>query len=156
MESNLSLKIPPPAVALASAAGMWICSRLVPSLNIQLSTLKTVAIILVAIGLLIEITAVAQFFKNKTTINPLAPDRSRTLVIAGLYKYSRNPMYLGMLLLLTGYCLWLGNLAGSVMLVLVVWYLTQFQIKPEEKALLKIFGTQYEDYLNRVSRWFSF
>lgn len=126
---------------------------LLPSWQIQHGLLKTLAIILVAIGLGIELYSVALFVKARTTVNPLKPDKAKTLVISGMYRVTRNPMYLGMLILLVGLVVWIGNVAAIPVLALFVWFITRFQIKPEEQALRGIFGQAFIDYENRVRRW---
>lgn len=74
-------------------------------------------------------------------------------MIAGPYRFTRNPMYLGMVLILLAWCLWLGNAAALLALAAFVGYITRFQIVPEERALAGRFGAAYEDYRRRVRRW---
>ena len=83
----------------------------------------------------------------------MKPSNTNTLVTDGLYRYTRNPMYLGMLLLLSAYALWLGNPVAVVPLIMFVWYISRFQIMPEELALKKIFGQQFDEYTSSVRRW---
>ena len=109
--------------------------------------------LLFCIGILVEAWSVGLFFRAKTTVNPLKPENSKVLVVAGLYKFTRNPMYLGMLLLLFGWTFWLGNPVGLCLPFIFVWYITKFQIKPEELALVDIFGDQYVQYKQQVRRW---
>jgi len=149
----LSLKIPPPIVGLATATLMWSCLYAVPEWTVSNATFKYAAIVLVIVGLLIELLSVFRFFRAKTTINPLKPDRSKKLVTTGLYRYSRNPMYVGMLAMLFGFGLWLGHPLALLMLIFFVWYITTFQIKPEEHILLEKFGKDYQAYQLRVRRW---
>lgn len=149
----LKLKIPPPVIGLATAAAMWLVHHFLPEWSMTNSFLKYMAMILVLIGLLIEILSVFRFFRAKTTINPLKPERSQKLVTTGLYRYSRNPMYLGMLTILLGFALWLGNPIALLMLTFFVWYISTFQIKPEEAVLLELFQDEYKAYQQRVRRW---
>lgn len=149
----LKLKIPPPVIGLVTAAAMWLTHNFLPEWSMTNSFLKSMAMILVLIGLLIEMLSVFRFYRAKTTINPLKPERSQKLVIKGLYRYSRNPMYLGMLTILLGFALWLGNPIALLMLTFFVWYISTFQIKPEEAVLLELFQDEYKTYQQRVRRW---
>lgn len=149
----MKTKIPPPLVALAFALGMW-------GLAIQLSIGHVivpgrgmVAILLLALGLGIMVSAIRDFRKAGTTVNPLDPSQASTLVNEGIFSRSRNPMYLGMLIILMAWSVWLGNVFNIGSLILFVWFITTFQIKPEEEALVRIFGEPYETYRNTVRRW---
>jgi protein-S-isoprenylcysteine O-methyltransferase Ste14 len=86
-------------------------------------------------------------------VNPFAPDKSSTLVIDGIYRYTRNPMYLGLALLLVALAAFLGNAWSATVVPAYVWYMTQFQIKPEERALLEKFGSEFRAYTNSARRW---
>lgn len=105
------------------------------------------------IGILIPTSAVISFRRARTTVDPRVPDQSAVLIKTGIYQFSRNPMYLGFLLLLVGWFFYLDNWAGIILLPLFVIYLTRYQIKPEERALLEHFGEPFQDYLNNVRRW---
>lgn len=149
----MHLKVPPPLVlALAAlltyAAGAWF-----PGLTIRFPGQNVLAGILFCLGLLPDVIALRAFMRRKTTINPMAPDKTRTLVTDGIYRISRNPMYLGLLVLLIAISLYFGSLVSFLIVPAFVWYLTEFQIKPEEDRLRKIFGEPYEDYLSNVRRW---
>ena len=104
-------------------------------------------------GLTIVAIAISHFLAAKTTINPMTPDNAGRLVKTGLYKISRNPMYLGVLLLLLGWAAYLQNILSFAPPLLFVVSMTLLQIKPEEKALRAKFGTEYEAYCHRVRRW---
>ncbi|MEN7342515.1 MAG: isoprenylcysteine carboxylmethyltransferase family protein [Pseudomonadota bacterium] len=149
----MKLLIPPPIVGLVCGAAMWGLSRQFPSTAIDFSLRPWVALGLVMIGVLIEAISVYKFLKAKTTVTPLNPDKASSLVVSGLYRYSRNPMYLGMFALLTGWALWLANPLSVLVLPIFVGYLTWFQIKPEEEALAAKFGAEYSAYCQRVRRW---
>lgn len=149
----LNLKIPPPVVGLIVALLIYLLDKFVPSLKIDFTAFHYLAYFLFFIGLLIEAWSVWLFFRAKTTVNPLKPANSKVLVVEGMYKFTRNPMYLGMLILLVGWSLWVGNPLGLPMLLCFVWYLTRFQIKPEERALTALFGERYVEYMHTVRRW---
>ncbi len=97
--------------------------------------------------------AVFSFWKNNTTVNPIKPESASTLVVEGVYRFSRNPMYVGMALLLLSWGLYLANPLNALLFVLYVYVITQIQIKPEERALVKLFGQDYQEYCARVRRW---
>ena len=109
--------------------------------------------VFVAIGVLIEIIAVGQFFTERTTVNPLTPGKANKLVVSGLYKYSRNPMYVGLLFVLIGFAVWLGNPVNLLVLSIFFFAITELQIKPEERALSEKFGEEFDAYRRRVRRW---
>ena len=88
-----------------------------------------------------------------TTWHPSRPDSATYLVTAGAFRYSRNPTYLGMLLVLLGWAVFLASPLTLVPAVLFVVYLNRFQIRPEERASSAIFGREYDGYVSRVRRW---
>jgi protein-S-isoprenylcysteine O-methyltransferase Ste14 len=100
-----------------------------------------------------ELWSALLFFRSHTTINPLKPDNSKIIVTSGLYQFSRNPMYVSLLIMLFGYALWLGSLSPFLLLPLFFGIITTMQIIPEEQALEKNFGQEYLDYKARVRRW---
>lgn len=104
-------------------------------------------------GMLLIAASVTLFVRAGTTIEPFRPERSKHLVTDGVHRLSRNPMYLGMLLWLLAWSLWLGNLLTLLGLVFFVGYLNRFQIKPEERILADLFGRDYQEYSQRVRRW---
>jgi len=149
----MHLKVPPPAVFLACAlllaAGHW----LLPGLSLSLPGQVPVALTLGLAGIVPGLQAVIEFIARKTTIDPTAPGKATTLVTGGIYRISRNPMYLGLLCLLLAVAVYLCTLTVIVVAPLFVWYLTEFQIKPEEDSLRQVFGAEYETYLSEVRRW---
>ncbi|MEO1143695.1 MAG: isoprenylcysteine carboxylmethyltransferase family protein, partial [Pseudomonadota bacterium] len=86
-------------------------------------------------------------------VSPISPEKTTSLVTDGVYKYTRNPMYLGLTFILSGFAIWQGNLFGFVGVILFVGYVTRFQIIPEETILREKFGQEYEDYCSRTGRW---
>ena len=151
--SALELKIPPPVVALLIGAAMWFGSRFGPVLELPL-LVRTAAF--VAFGLLGGATAFAgnmEFRRAKTTINPFRPQNTTALVTSGVYRFTRNPMYLGLALLLLGWAIFLCSAWALTGPVLSVLYIGRFQIKPEEKILSAKFGAAYSEYASRVRRW---
>lgn len=125
----------------------------IPQAAIPFPMLKYAGFGLVAVGAVILVASVFKFSQEKTTINPLDPEQASELVISGLYRLTRNPMYLGLALILLGYAAYLQNLAALVGPIVFLFTMTYLQIKPEEAALTKKFGLQYDDYRHHVRRW---
>ena len=149
----MKITIPPAIQGPAYAVLSWIAAERFPDFSFNWSGFLLIAVGFAAAGLTIIAIAIGVFIKAKTTINPLNPDNVEKLVTKGLYRFSRNPMYLGVLLLLLGWASYLQNVLGFAPVALFVVTMTLFQIKPEEKALRKKFGAEYDTYCRRVRRW---
>jgi protein-S-isoprenylcysteine O-methyltransferase Ste14 len=107
----------------------------------------------VSIGVTFCVAGVVSFKIAKTTVNPSKPDQASELVTSGVYRISRNPMYVGFAFILLGWGVWLTSMLAILTIVGFVTYLTQFQIIPEERALTTLFGQQFTDYKAKVRRW---
>jgi protein-S-isoprenylcysteine O-methyltransferase Ste14 len=149
----LDLKVPPLAVGALLAALMWLVSRLIPGFNFVFPGREFLALTLAIAGAMIIVLGVASFRRAKTTINPMKPELSSSLVISGIYKLSRNPMYLGFLLVVVGWAVFLSNALAFVFVAAFIFYMNRFQIEPEEKTLAGKFGQEFLDYKSRVRRW---
>ncbi len=149
----MKLKIPPPLVGLFLGLLMWSLAKQTSFGSIEFGLSGSLSLVILFVGLAIDVAAVIPFFMAKTTINPMKPNRASRLVNTGIYKYSRNPMYLGTLVLLIALMIWLGNAINVIFLGVFVWYITMFQIKPEEKVLEELFGEKYLSYKTEVRRW---
>jgi len=130
---------------------MWLVA--VPALDFPLPGRALIAAAFFVVSLVIGLPAVLGFRRAKTTVNPLKPEASTALVTGGIYRWTRNPMYLAMLLLLLAWACIVSNWAALAMLPLFVAYLNRFQIAPEERALQARFGTEFESYRRKVRRW---
>ncbi|MEM6937918.1 MAG: isoprenylcysteine carboxylmethyltransferase family protein, partial [Pseudomonadota bacterium] len=108
---------------------------------------------LITLSLLLDGWAILAFRRARTTVNPLAPEKASAIVQAGPYRVTRNPMYLGMAIILLACVIGFGQPLNLVLLGLFIAYLTAFQIKPEERALEARFGDEYRRYRARVRRW---
>jgi protein-S-isoprenylcysteine O-methyltransferase Ste14 len=150
---SLELKIPPLPLAAGFGMLMWAIDRWVP-VHIDMSLARTV-VALVTLGLAVGIVVVAVigFRRARTTVDPFHPEAASTIVTTGIYRITRNPMYLGFLLALIALAVFLGNLASALLPIVFVIYMNRFQIGPEERALLTRFGASYEAYLRSVRRW---
>lgn len=149
----LELKVPPPIVALAIAALMWLASSLVSPVPVPFGARVPIAVLLVCVGLVFGVTAMVTFRRANTTVNPMKPDTASSLVTGGVFRVTRNPMYLSLLLYLVAWAIYLANWVVLVFLPLFVIYMNEFQIKPEERAMAMLFGARYAEYKARVRRW---
>lgn len=150
-------KLPPPVIDATCAGLMWWLAQLLPALQLWPRGAWPfglgAALGLALAGGAIALAGLVEFRRARTTFNPLAPERASALVTTGVYRITRNPMYLGMLLVLLGWAVWLGNAAPFGVLPLSVLLLNQLQIKPEERILRERFGEHYARYAGRVNRW---
>lgn len=149
----LELKVPPVAVVTAFAAAMWLVSVAVPAFQFSLPLRHVLALAVCAIGVFVTVSGVVSFARAKTTVNPLKPDTATALVESGIYRLTRNPMYLGFLIALLGWAAFLANALAALLLPGFMLYMNRFQIAPEEKALSARFGAAFSAYKVRVRRW---
>lgn len=147
----LELKVPPAVVGAVIAAGMWFVSYTLPTFTYAPMLVATVGLGL--IGFAIIGWAMLSFLEAQTTVNPMKPSSASALVTSGAYGHSRNPMYLGMFLILVGWAMFLANVLAFLVLPAFILYMNQFQIKPEERALTARFGREYLEYMSQVHRW---
>ena len=147
----MSTKIPPPIVTLIFGLIIFFSKSLFPIFKFNNS--NYVSLIFLIFGFIILITAVKSFKKHQTTINPLNPDQASTLVNSGIFSFTRNPMYLGMLFILLSISFNFNILGGIIICFLFKIYITRFQIVPEEEAMEKIFKKDFIEYKNKVRRW---
>lgn len=151
--STLDLKIPPPVIALSCMALAWLLARLTPGLTYLLPARIPVAVILVLAGVSLTFSGLFAFRRANTTLNPHTPEKSTSMVRSGPYRFTRNPMYLGLACVLLGVCTYLANPLTLVAVAAFIAYLTAFQIMPEERLLLEKFGAPYAQYTSSVRRW---
>ena len=149
----LALKVPPVAQVIITAAAMYGVSKMVPALTFSLNGSTALAVALGVMGLSLGIMGVTQFRIAQTTPNPQALEQVSSLVTSGVYQYSRNPMYVGLVLILLGWAFYLSHFLAFVLLPIFILYMTRFQIQPEEQMMARKFGKTYQDYLNKVRRW---
>lgn len=151
----MELKIPPPIVAMICALLMWVIARGSPALDFfpprywQLG----IALFLLVVGMGVGFAAVISFRRHRTTVNPMDPEATRVLVTSGVFRFSRNPMYLGVLLMLAALAIGLANFAALLMLGVFVAFVQIFQIMPEERVLQARFGSEFTDYCLSARRW---
>jgi len=132
---------------------MFGLARAAPGLSFVLLGHVAIALALTTLGGVVAAAGVIAFRRERTTVNPMTPHAASSVVCSGIYRVSRNPMYLGFLLALAGWAVYLSNAGAAVLLLGFIAYMTQFQIKPEERALRAKFGSEFEQYVSRVRRW---
>ena len=149
----LEARIPPPVVGLLMGAVAWLASSAMGPTTIAFPIRLGVAIALALVGLAIAGAGVRAVRRASTTLNPIKPETATALVTAGIYRHTRNPMYLGMAAWLLAWSAWLGTPLGLIGAPLFVLYMNRFQIAPEERALARLFGADFTAYQARVRRW---
>jgi protein-S-isoprenylcysteine O-methyltransferase Ste14 len=149
----LELKMPPVALVLLVAALMWLASWAMPAFGFELPLGGVLSASVALAGAIICGLGIVSFRQARTTVNPMKPDSASSLVVSGVYRLTRNPMYLGFLLILLGWAIFLSNALAFLFLPAFLVYMNRFQIEPEEKALHALFGEQFAAYTARVRRW---
>ena len=151
--NTLEAKIPPLIILVFVAALMWLGTRAAPAAAFHMPTRRLTALCLTTLGLGIALAGVASFRRARTTVSPLKPETASTLVTSGVYRLTRNPMYLGVLVIVVGWAVFLANAVAFLLAPVFVLYMNRFQIGPEEKALAARFGSEFSAYQRRVRRW---
>lgn len=149
----LETRIPPPLVMLLCAALGYAARWLWPDVGFRVPATALLAGLAMTLGVALNLLPKVSFQRAGTTVNPLRPSASTALVTGGIYRRTRNPMYLGQALLLFGAMLYLQNLLALLGVPLFVAYITRLQILPEERALAARFADAYVQYRHRVPRW---
>ena len=150
----MELKVPPALVFLCFGLMMYLLAEFLPIGYFDFYGRMLLTKILVGIGILIGVLALFQFKRASTTIDPTKPDKASNLVVGGIFKFSRNPMYLALLLVLLALGVFLGNAFNTLIVAGFVGYMNRFQIIPEERILLEKFGRSFKDYCILTRRWF--
>jgi protein-S-isoprenylcysteine O-methyltransferase Ste14 len=150
---SLELKIPPLPLAVGFGILMWAIDRWLPMHADRSLVRAVIAAVTFVFAVTIVVTAVIGFRRARTTVDPFHPETASSVVTTGIYRVTRNPMYLGFLLALISLAIFLGNFASAVVPLIFVVYMNRFQIGPEERALRTRFGASYEAYLRSVRRW---
>ncbi len=149
----LETRVPPPVLALTIGLLMWLAVRFWPLPEMPIPYRGPLALALALAGFAFTMAGIVPFRRARTTVNPLRPASASTLVTSGVYRVTRNPMYVGLLMVLLAWVVYLAVpwlLLGPLFFVL---YMARFQIVPEERALAKLFGEAYLAYQRRVRRW---
>lgn len=151
--NSLELKVPPPVVALVTAVLMWLASSLASPAQIPFGARVSLAAVLFLVGLAFGIPAMVTFRRAKTTMNPMTPNTTSSLVTHGVFHITRNPMYVSLVMYLLAWAVYLSSWLALAFLPVFVLYISRFQIRPEERALESLFGEAYTAYKQKVPRW---
>lgn len=149
----MHLKVPPPIILLLAMIGMYFLTIYWPLMHFTFQGQSVVALMLCFLGGALPVTGLISFKKAQTTVNPHQPQASSHLVTSGVYRFSRNPMYLGFSFILLATFVYLGSLSALLMIPAFVGYINRFQIQPEEAMLQKLFAEEYQRYRQQVRRW---
>ena len=149
----LELKIPPPAVAVLIAGAMWGISLVAPVLEVPAFIRVAAAVTIALAGGGFSLAGVISFRRARTTVNPMKPETTSSLVCSGIYGVTRNPMYVGLLFILVAWAVFLSSAWALLGPLVFVLYIDRFQIAPEERVLSAMFGTGYSAYKSRVRQW---
>ena len=153
MLQRLELRVPPPIAALFAAFAMWAATPGTIAIAAASHIRIAVAVALTLVGVLFDAAAFIAFRRARTTVNPLKPQSASSLVTSGIYRITRNPMYVGLVFFLCAWAVVLGSWFAFLGPLAFAAYIGQFQIAPEEKALYALFGEPYREYQERVRRW---
>tara|TARA_B100002051_G_scaffold253711_1_gene267870 strand:- start:205 stop:660 length:456 start_codon:yes stop_codon:yes gene_type:complete len=148
---DIKTKFPPPLVALAFGFLINYTKNIFPKIEIKNEIIF--GSFMIISGLIFIVSAIILFKKYQTTITPLNPSNATKLITVGIYKFSRNPMYLGLLLVLLGISIIINPIGGFFLIPLFILYLNLFQIIPEENAMVNLFKDEFLDYKKSVRRW---
>lgn len=151
---NLALKVIPPVQLVICSSMMFALAHFLPQYYFSFLFQMPVIILLIVTSAIIATLALHDFRKHKTTYHPHTPEKTSKVVNSGIYAYSRNPMYLALVLTLLALAIYLKNLTCFTVIPLFIWYITRFQIKPEEEVLDRLFPNDYQNYCKNVRRWF--
>jgi protein-S-isoprenylcysteine O-methyltransferase Ste14 len=149
----LELRIPPPVVALLVALAMWGVSLETSRIDVAAALRNAAAILLGAVGFACAIAGVVAIRRARTTTSPIKPETATSLVTSGIYRFTRNPMYLGLCFVLLAWAVFLSSAWALLGPVAFALYIGRFQITPEEKVLSKLFGPAFAEYQSKVRRW---
>ncbi|UJH67654.1 methyltransferase family protein [Allomuricauda sp. SCSIO 65647] len=150
----MKIKVIPPLVMVIFGFLMYLLDRFLPVGEFDFFGRPQMAVALFVFAIIVFLLALYQLKRVKTTLDPIHPEKASVLVNKGVFKYSRNPIYLAMLILLLAFGIKLGNAFNTLLAAGFVYFMNHFQIKYEEEALLKKFGKEYQLYLKAVRRWF--
>jgi len=132
---------------------MWAPARWWPLWRFELPAPLLVGLVVASVGGVLSSLGAREFRRARTTVNPLHPEQASSVVTTGVYRFTRNPMYAGILFVLLGCFLAFGGLSALAGLPAFILYINRLQIRPEEQALQAKFGSEYTAYQARVRRW---
>lgn len=151
--NSLETKIPPPVVLLIVGFAMWLGASFGPVFVLREIAGWSVIAFFLFTGIFVASLGVIEIVKVKTTINPMRPEKTTALVSGGIYRVTRNPIYLGDACILIAWAFYLSSFFMFIGVVAFVLYINRFQIIPEERVLKNLFGLAFENYQSKVRRW---
>lgn len=149
----LELKVPPPIVALLIGVAMWAMSLATSSFDVPLLLRVVAAIVIALAGIGIIISGAIALRSAKTTISAVKPETASCLVTSGVYRFTRNPIYVGLALVLLAWAVFISTALAFIGPLVFILYMSRFQIVPEERVLSATFGAAYSSYQAKVRRW---
>ena len=147
----MKTKIPPPIIALMCIAINYLSTHFINPFKFP--NIEIIGVFILLAGLVTAFLGYLLFKKYKTTVNPINPEETTSLVTTGIFSITRNPMYLGLFFVICSTVLFFGSWFGIIILMFFVWYINKFQIIPEEETMKKKFGNKYNEYKKNVRRW---
>ena len=153
MIADRQVRVPPVALFVVVALLMWAAASWLPSWRIALPSRTLVAALLLLAAGAIGVAGVHAFRRARTTVNPLRPEKASALVTSGIYRRTRNPMYVALAIALLGWVVWLEHPLALLGVAAFVAWINRFQIAPEERALRALFGPEFDRYCSEVRRW---
>jgi protein-S-isoprenylcysteine O-methyltransferase Ste14 len=153
MCSMLETRVPPPVVMLITALLVWDISRTWPEMDLLIPGRRALCWTLAGLGLVVAAAGVLEFRRAQTTLNPMRPANVSSLVTSGIYRFTRNPMYVGDVLILLAVVVFFANPLGIAAVGLFIVWMNVLQIPAEERALRERFGEAYDAYRGRVRKW---
>jgi len=151
--SVLELKLSPVMTTVVLAVAMWFIADNNAGLQLPAGLRWVALLLLLTAGAVVGVAGVRTFRRAQTTVNPYRPHATSTLVTSGVYRFTRNPMYLGLMLALAGWGIYLANVWSLLLGFAFVPFMNRFQIEPEERALKQTFGEEFRSYCRNVRRW---
>ena len=147
----MKTKIPPPIIALMCIAINYLSTHFINPFKFP--NIEIIGVFILLAGQVTAFLGILLFKKYKTTVNPINPEETTSLVTTGIFSITRNPMYLGLFFVICSTVLFFGSWFGIIILMFFVWYINKFQIIPEEETMEKKFGNKYNEYKKNVRRW---
>lgn len=151
--SRLECLVPPPVILLGVAVAMGYGARVAGRVALPTSVRFGAVALLLLCSFLLGSSGIWSFWRARTVINPHKPEHTSTLVVAGVYRFTRNPMYLGLVAALFAWAFYLASPLALLGPFLFGAYITRFQIIPEERMLAQKFGDVFIAYSRKVRRW---
>jgi Putative protein-S-isoprenylcysteine methyltransferase len=151
----MNTRIPPDLVLLICGLSMWVFSRLFPQFVVTFRHSTLLSGTILVVGLVLSMSGIAALSTRHTTVRPdrSSLQKASTLVTSGIYRYTRNPVYLGMAVMLLGWAFLLKNWVSLGGVAMFIAFITQYQIIPEERVLSAIFGDAFAAYRRQTRRW---